>query len=281
MVVAHRGCHNAAPQSHLEATPENSFEGLDHCVSLGVDMMELDVRRTKDGALVIMHDATVDRTTNGKGRLADMTLAQVKQLKLRQNFGGSMSPTLTDQTVPTLDEILDYARGRILLNLDIKEEIYPEVIAAAEAKNMAPYVLVKRVIADDVSPIVDQAPYDSVPFMPIIGHWPAAPANFDVTRIAARQVASQHRLIGVEMVYLTPDEFAAIGKITHDAKIRLWGNSLTSVGVISVIGLGGDTDALRISGQAWGEMIEKGVNVIQTDEPGPLIDYLNRKNIKH
>lgn len=76
-VVAHRGCHNASPQQGLEAAPENSLAALEHCVRLGVDMMELDVRRSADGALVVIHDATVDRTTDGRGKVADLTLAQL------------------------------------------------------------------------------------------------------------------------------------------------------------------------------------------------------------
>src|SRR5262249_11539313 len=126
-VVAHRGCHNPVPAQGLGPAPENSRAALDRCVALGVDMMEVDIRQAADGALVVMHDATVDRTTDGAGKVADLTLAQLRALRLRQNFGGQMSPALTDQRVLTLDELLDAAKGRILLNLDIKEEIYPQV----------------------------------------------------------------------------------------------------------------------------------------------------------
>ena len=63
--------------------------------------------------------------------------------------------------------------------------------------------------------------------------------------------------------------------------MRLWANTLTSVGVISVIGMGGDLEALRASGRAWGELVAAGVDTIQTDEPGPLLAFLKRKRIRH
>jgi len=68
LVVAHRGC--------WKATAENSLAAIEACIALGVDVVELDARRTVDGALVLMHDATVDRMTNGHGRVEDLTLAQ-------------------------------------------------------------------------------------------------------------------------------------------------------------------------------------------------------------
>ncbi len=64
-----------------KAAPENSLEALDRCVALGVDMVEIDIRRTADGALVVMHDATVDRTTNGHGRVSELSLRQVQALQ--------------------------------------------------------------------------------------------------------------------------------------------------------------------------------------------------------
>lgn len=66
--------------------------------------METDVRMTRDGYLVMIHDATVDRTTNGSGKVADLTLAQVQSLRLRDDLGG-LAASLTDMHVPTLDEM--------------------------------------------------------------------------------------------------------------------------------------------------------------------------------
>jgi glycerophosphoryl diester phosphodiesterase len=274
-VVAHRGCHNPAPARQLPSAPENSLLAMDHCVALGVDMMELDVRRTSDGALVILHDARIDRTTNGRGRLAELTLAEVKRLRLRDNLGGNVYPGVSDQVMPTLDEALQHAKGRIMLNLDIKEEIYPEVVAAALAAGMGDQVVIKRVVSRDVGPLVDQAPYDQVPFMPILGNWPSEPATADLGDIAARQLQGKNRPAGVELVFLSQQQFAAVRRVARERKIRLWANTLGDV--IGVIGAGSDLDAMRTQGKTWGAMMDQGIDTFQTDEPGPLIEYLRSR----
>jgi glycerophosphoryl diester phosphodiesterase len=272
-VVAHRGCHNPSPQLAMPSAPENSLQGLAQCIRLGVDMMETDVRRTKDGALVIMHDPSVDRTTDGTGLVADLTFAQIRRLHLKNNFGGEMSPVLTDQQVPTLDEMLAAARGRIMLNLDIKEAIYPEVIAAAVRCGVAGEVLVKTVVDSVESPLADKAPYRETLYMPVI--YPSdAPAMLDLTKVVAAQAGGAHRIPAVEMVYLTEPQFDAVRAAAKAADIRLWTNSLTEVGVLGVVTQGGDIDALRDQGATWGRLIDAGVSVIQTDEPAALLDYL-------
>jgi glycerophosphoryl diester phosphodiesterase len=272
-VVAHRGCHNPVPDRALPAAPENSLAALEKCVALGVDMMETDIRRAKDGTLVIIHDAKVDRTTDGTGRVGDLTLAQLKALHLRQNFGGNMSPEITDQRVLTLDELLAAAKGRIMINLDVKEDIYPEVIAAAVRAGMADQVLVKSVVKTPEPPVADQTPYTDVPYMPIVWRTPSN-AYDDLPLVVGGQLASRRRVPAVEMVYLDESQFHEVRAAAQKAHARLWANTLTSVNVLSVVGLGGDQDALRDHGATWGRLIDAGVSVIQTDEPEPLLTYL-------
>ena len=109
LVVSHRGDWRYAP--------ENSLEALKRCIDLGVDIMELDVRLTKDGHLVAIHDFTVDRTTNGSGKVSDFTLEEIKKLHLKNACGipGSI------QQIPTLEEIMDHAKDKIMINLDKTE----------------------------------------------------------------------------------------------------------------------------------------------------------------
>jgi glycerophosphoryl diester phosphodiesterase len=283
-IVAHRGCHNASPRLALPAVPENSRPALEHCVRLGVDMMELDVRRTRDGKLVVIHDATVDRTTDGHGKVAEMTLAQLKGLRLRQNFGDRMSPDLSEERVQTLAEMLAAAQGRIMLNLDIKDEqdIYAQVVAETVARGMARHVLVKSFV-DDRTPDVaaDRPMFAAVAYMPIVGPWSGSRQGQRPAQIAARQLAAQRKPVGIELVYLAPEDYGPLCTLAKQNRVRLWANSLTAVGVISVIGRGGDLDALRTSGRTWGEMFASGIDTIQTDEPGPLLDYLEREGIRH
>ena len=279
-IVAHRGCHNPSPRLALPAVPENSRPALEHCVLLGVDMMELDVRRSRDGALVVIHDATVDRTTNGRGKVSELTLEQLKSLRLKQNYGGEMWPEAGNEKIATLAEMLDLARDRIMLNLDIKEDdIYAQTIAEANAHGMARHVLVKSFVHGDAAgAAADEPKFAGVPYMPIVG--PRTGSKLDLERIAVRELAAHHRPVGMELLFVPQPQYLPLQKLAAREKVRLWANTLTQGGVVSVIGMGGDIDGLRTAGKAWGDLIASGINTIQTDEPGPLLDYLERAGIK-
>lgn len=112
VVVAHRGCHVAAPAHGLPSASENSLQALDKCVTMGVDVMETDVRRARDGALVMIHDATLDRTTDSTGPVEAKTRAELRALRLRADLGGPQAP-LTDQHIVTLGGI-DIQRSQIM-----------------------------------------------------------------------------------------------------------------------------------------------------------------------
>jgi glycerophosphoryl diester phosphodiesterase len=104
VLVAHRG-------GITEGHPENTLAAYRHAIKLGVDAIEIDLRATRDGEIVILHDETLDRTTNRKGRVEDYTLAELKQL----DAGGG-------QRIPTYMEVLQLVAGtRVKLLLDIKE----------------------------------------------------------------------------------------------------------------------------------------------------------------
>jgi len=87
-------------------------------VDLGCDWIETDLRLTSDGMPVLLHDATLDRTTNGKGKVGSTTLAHL----LRLDAGGWYSRQFRGERIPTLEEALEWARPRCGLNLEIKEE---------------------------------------------------------------------------------------------------------------------------------------------------------------
>ena len=273
-VVAHRGCHNPAPSRGLyDPTPENSLQALERCVALGVDMVETDVRRTKDGVLVIMHDETVNRTTNGTGRVADMTVAEFKQLRLRQNFGGSMSPMLTDEAPSTLDEFMARAKGRIMLNLDIKEPIHAEVAAAVVKAKLGDEMLIKADAFPETPPLSDEAAFRDTLFMPMINAVKPGQGS-DLAAIVTRQASGRRKIPAVELVFVGPESFVKIRQAAQEAGVRLWNNTLTAVGVVGITGYGGDLDALRAPDLVWGRQISAGVSVFQTDEPAALLDYL-------
>lgn len=108
-ICAHRG----ASATH----PENTLPAFKEAARLGAHMIEFDVWLTRDGHPIVMHDATVNRTTDGQGRIASLTLAEIKQL----DAGTKKSPKYKGQKVPTLAEALDVMPKRVWLNIHVKE----------------------------------------------------------------------------------------------------------------------------------------------------------------
>lgn len=121
LIVAHRGVSKFAPQNTIPATEK--------AIKMGLDFVEIDVRTTKDGRLVLMHNESVDGTTDGKGLIKDLTLEEIKKLdagyKFRQKFKGTR--------VPTIEEYYAAANGRINTYLDWKDAT-PEALADAIIK---------------------------------------------------------------------------------------------------------------------------------------------------
>lgn len=96
--------------------PENCIPTFERTLQRTFAMLEIDPRYTKDGAIVVFHDATLERTSTGKGKVTDFTLAELKQLRLKDTEGN-----VTEFQMPTLDESLEWARGKTVLVLDQKD----------------------------------------------------------------------------------------------------------------------------------------------------------------
>lgn len=108
-IIAHRGVV-------LEA-PENTLPAIQRAIDLGCAMAEIDLRYTSDGEVILLHDATLNRTTNGSGPAVNYTLAQIQKLDAGASFGTAFAGT----KVPTFREAIELARGKIELYLDLKE----------------------------------------------------------------------------------------------------------------------------------------------------------------
>ncbi len=122
-IIGHRGAMGHAP--------ENTMASFEKGLELGADIVELDVHQTADGALVVMHDPTVDRTTYGHGWIKDMTVKEISKL----DAGVRFDPRFANQKVPSLDEVLNWAKGRTRLLIEIKNGpvYYPGIEESAAA----------------------------------------------------------------------------------------------------------------------------------------------------
>jgi glycerophosphoryl diester phosphodiesterase len=274
LVVAHRACHAPAPsRGVLTSVPENSLAALERCIALGVDMVEIDVRRTQDGALVLMHDDRVDRTTTGKGRVSDLTLGEVQALRLK------LGDEETQVSPPTLAAFLRVARGCILVNLDLKEDLAGQVAQVVHDLGADEWVLFKARADLGDAPIADQPLYKNLAFMPIVGG--KAGKNADqLAAITATQSSGARTIPAVEMDALKKDDFVAVRAAALAARVRLWTNTLAGKGLKGVGDGTGDRSALTDPGKAWGELIAEGVSVVQTDHPAALLDYLNEQGLR-
>jgi glycerophosphoryl diester phosphodiesterase len=124
IISGHRG-------GMIEGFPENSIATFENTLKHTPAFYEVDPRLTKDGAVVLLHDATLDRTTTGKGKLSDYTYEQVQQFRLKDPQGN-----VTSYKIPTLKEAIEWSKGKTILNLD-KKDVPIETIAKIlkECKN--------------------------------------------------------------------------------------------------------------------------------------------------
>jgi glycerophosphoryl diester phosphodiesterase len=107
-VVCHRGAN--------EVAPENTRAAAQQCIDWGVDYVEVDVRTSKDGVLYILHDAKVDRTTDGEGLIAQMTSEEIDKL----DAGGWFDPKFVGERVPRLEPYLEWIKGKAKVYFDVK-----------------------------------------------------------------------------------------------------------------------------------------------------------------
>ncbi len=130
IVIAHRGDHTAAP--------ENTLKAYENAIASKVDYVEVDLRTSKDDKLVIMHDATVDRMTNGKGAVKELSYIELIQLDVIDKSRLSLDV----EKIPTFEQVLDLCKGKVGIYLDFKEADPQRVWALIQRKNMESSIVV-------------------------------------------------------------------------------------------------------------------------------------------
>ena len=136
LVFAHRGAKRVAP--------ENTLPAFEAAIRLGADGVELDVQYSSDGKLLVFHDLNLEKTSNGRGRFTSHTFSDLRQL----DAGAYFSAEFTGTQIPTVDEVLDLAKGKLLVNIELKSlevsnaGLGVDVVAAVRAHNMADEVVI-------------------------------------------------------------------------------------------------------------------------------------------
>lgn len=125
VIVAHRGANHLAPENTIAATQK--------CVDLGVDYVEIDVRTSKDGVMYILHDNTLDRTTNGSGEIKERDSEYIDQLDAGSWFG----PEFEDQRVPRLKPYLRQFKGKVKIYFDVKGADLTKLVALVHETGFA------------------------------------------------------------------------------------------------------------------------------------------------
>ncbi|MDR2627743.1 MAG: glycerophosphodiester phosphodiesterase family protein [Dysgonamonadaceae bacterium] len=251
-VIAHRGDWRNAP--------ENSLKAVSRCIDMGVDMVEIDIRLTKDSIPVLMHDATVNRTTTGKGNVSDYTLEELKQFHLKDALGVKL-----DMHIPTLKEVVLLCKGKILINVDKAADYMNEVQAVLKATGTEKQIVYKGgKTCVEVRKQYGQL-LDSIIYMPVISE------NTKEVDTFTDDFLRNCPPVAFEMIYSaeTSPVFAQIQKITRQGS-RVWVNALWP----EMNAGHNDERAVDEPDACWGWIIRNGASMIQTDRPAELIRYL-------
>lgn len=258
-VVAHRGDWRYAP--------ENSVAAIEHSIAVGVDVVELDLQLTRDSVLIVMHDATLNRTTTGKGRVADWTLDSIRTLKLKN--GCSIR---TKHTVPTLEEALLAAKGRVLVNLDKADRYFDLVVPVLERTGTTRQIVMKgSKPADEVLALYGKY-LDEVIYMPVVNLDNENAAELMQGYIADLKPAAY------ELLYAQAEDTAMPLRMRDTLRGRalIWYNTLWDT-------LCGDHDddlSLEDPDAAFGYLIDTlGARIIQTDRAEHLLNYLRQRGL--
>ncbi len=246
--------------------PENSIEGIKSAIEMGVDMVEIDVSKTKDGKLVLMHDKTIDRTTTGKGNVSDWTLDSLKTLFLRSGHG---QPSRFK--IPTLEEAMLTAKGKVLVNLDKCYDYFPEAYKILMETNTIGQTVIKAQKPYETVNKEFGAYLDKVIFMPII----------DLDKPDAAKLVDgylkNYKPVAFEFIFKKEESATPeiLNKVTKNGS-KVWINSLwASLN-------GGHDDDLAVQkdkDSTYGWILSKKATIIQTDRPILLLNYLKEKKL--
>lgn len=232
LVSAHRG----GPEPGF---PENCIETFENSLRHGPLVIEFDIRQTADDHLIVMHDTTVDRTTNGSGSVGDMTLSEIRELRLKDSEG-----QLTSFRVPTLEEALAWGKGRAILTLDIKSGVDPDLLVG----------VVRRLEAETYVTLIVYTIEDAELYSSMAPGW--------VIAATATSVEAARDLLSLQTPHSDWNVFTGVGRIRNDVL-----DVLRNAGVRSIMGTFGEIDqrAEAEGPDVYLPLIDAGVGMLATD----------------
>lgn len=236
LVASHRAVHHELP--------ENSLPAVREAIRLGVDIIEIDVKVSKDGIPFLMHDGKVDRTTTGKGDPEEMTFSQLQELRLVAHG------KVTDEKIPTLEEVLKIAKGNILVDLDLKTDRLGAIFEVVRKTGTQDIVFFFDSDYDMLATVVAADP----DFMLMPRAYSQAMADSAIVRFKPKAVH-------IDSKFYTPE----VVQLIKSNKARVWINAL---GLPDIKIRAGKVD------EALDSLLKNGANIIQTDEPERLMKEL-------
>jgi len=236
VAISHRG-------EHLER-PENTIPAFQEAIRVGADYFEADVRTSSDGILVLSHDATVDRCTNGTGAVSAMTFEQLEAL----DAGIKKGPQFAGTKIPTFDQVLDLARGKIGIYVDIKSVTAQDLVSHIESHGMADHVLMY------CRPDLCKKLQELDPKLKVM------PESSTVEHSKMIVELLHPKVIAFTQSDFKPDIIA----VSKEAKAAIY------------VDVMGPTDGP----EGWQAAIDAGATGLQSDRPGPLVEWLRAKGYK-
>lgn len=199
--IAHRGA------SGRGLAPENTLAAFERAIQIGVDAVELDVHGSRDGQVVVIHDPTLDRTTDRSGAVRDLTLAKIREADAGSGYGDSYR----GERVPTLEEVLDLTRNRALALIEVKADYLAEsVLRVIDTLDASSQVVVQSFNPEIVRRI--KLLDCTIPTALLVGKLPAAPSRLRARRMVKEVLRVGANALAMWHAALTPEFFEEMRK---------------------------------------------------------------------
>lgn len=243
MVSAHRG-------GPYPGYPENSIRTFEYILKSTPAVIECDIEMTADSVLVMMHDNTLDRTTNGTGRVRDLTWESLHDIRLEDAEG-----TITADKIPTLREVLEWTRGKALLTLDVKRGVpFEMVVDLVELTKTEEYAAIITYSANDAKKVYDLNPE----LMISVG-------------IGNMDAYEAHSNLGI------PDENMIAFTGVSEPEPSLY-QFLHEKGIYAILGVLGNLDrkAIARGDSIYAGFVNRGADILATDRPLEAAEVLRQ-----